>query len=98
MPRQERGPGEQSLLLYCACVERARELARKGLAREAAAMGDRAGGYREAIAVRELAEPDLIRYLRCLDRGEAVPVYAEYLECPPAAGRGRAAVGRPAGA
>ena len=83
MPRQERGPGEQSLLLYCACVERARELARKGLAREAAAMGDRAGGYREAIAVRELAEPDLIRYLRCLDRGEAVPVYAEYLSARP---------------
>ena len=79
MPRQERDPGEQSLLLYCACVERARELARKGLAKEATAMRDRAGPNRAAIAVRELAEPDLIRYLGCLDRGEVVPVYAEYL-------------------
>ena len=78
-PRQERDSGEQSLLLYCACVERARELARKGLAREAAAMRDRAGQNRAGIAVRELADPDLIRYLRCLDRGEVVPVYAEYL-------------------
>ena len=87
VPRQGVDSGEQSLLLYCACVERARELARKGLAREAAAMRDRAGPNRAAIAVRELAEPDLIRYLGCLDRGEVVPVYAEYLGGgpPPAA-------------
>lgn len=79
VPRQGGDSGELSLWLFCACVERARELARKGLAREAAAMRDRAGQNRAAIAVRELAEPDLIRYLRCLDGSEVVSAYAEYL-------------------
>ena len=72
-------PGELPLWLFCACVERARQLAGKGLAKEAAAMRDRAGQHRAAIAVQTLAEPDLIRYLRCLDGGEAVSAYAEYL-------------------
>ena len=68
-----------SLWLFCACVERARQLTRKGLAKEAAAMRDRARQYREAIAVRNLPEPDLIRLLRCLDGSEVVATYAEYL-------------------
>ena len=90
VPRQGGDSEDLSLWLFCACVERARELARKGLAREAAAMRDRAGQNRAAVAVRELAEPDLIRYLRCLDRSEVVLVYAEYLgACPPLAGAER---------
>ena len=72
-------PGALPLWLFCACVERARQLTDKGMAKEAAAMRDRAVQHRAAIAVRNLAEPDLIRYLRCLDGGEAVSVYAEYL-------------------
>ena len=83
VPRQGGDSGDLSLWLFCACVERARELSRKGLAREAAAMRDRAGPNRAAIAVRELAEPDLIRYLRCLDGSEVVPAYAEYLGARP---------------
>jgi len=83
VPHQGADSGALSLWLFCACVERARELGRKGLAREADAMHDRAGRSRAAIGVRELAEPDLIRYLRCLDGGEVVPAYAEYLGARP---------------
>ena len=72
-------PGALPLWLFCACVEHARQLTDKGMAKEAAAMRDRAVQHRAAIAVRNLPEPDLIRYLRCLDGGDAVSVYAEYL-------------------
>ena len=72
-------PEDLSLWLFCACVERARQLAHKGLAKEAAAMRDRARQHRAAIAVRNLPEPDLIPFLRCLDGAEAVAAYAEYL-------------------
>ena len=79
VPHQGGDPGDLPLWLFCACVERARQLTHKGLAKEAAAMRDRALQHRAAIAVKRLPEPDLIRYLRCLDGGEAVSVYAEYL-------------------
>lgn len=77
------GPEDLSLWLFCACVERARQLVHKGLAREAAAMRDRARQHRAAIAVRDLPEPGLIPYLRCLDGAEAVAAYAEYLGVRP---------------
>ena len=78
VPHQGGDPGDLPLWLFFACVERARQLTHKGLAKEAAAMRDRALQHRAAIAVQRLPEPDLIRYLRCLDGGEAVSVYAEY--------------------
>ena len=83
VPRQRGDSGELPLWLFCACVERARELVRKGLAREAAAMRDRARQQQAAIAVQDLSEPDLVRYLRCLDGGEAASAYAEYLGTRP---------------
>ena len=83
VPRQRGDSGELPLWLFCACVERARELGRKGLAKEAAAMRDRARQQQAAIAVRDLSEPDLVRYLRCLDGGEAATAYAEYLRTRP---------------
>ena len=61
------------------CVERARQLNGKGFAKEAAAMGTRAAQHRAAITVETLAEEDLIRFLRCLEGGEALQVYAEHL-------------------
>ena len=79
VPRGGGDAGEVALLLFCASVERARQLAGKGLAREAAVMRDRAGQHRAAIAVQNLPEPDLLRYLRCLDGGEAVSAYAACL-------------------
>ena len=83
VPRQRGDSGELPLWLFCACVERARELARKGLDREAGAMRHRARQQQAAIAVQDLSEPDLVRYLRCLDGGEAASVYAEYLGTRP---------------
>ena len=83
VPRQGGDSGELSLWLFCACVERARELGRKGLAREAAAMRDRARQQQAKITVQDLSEPDLVRYLRCLDAGGAAAAYAEYLGARP---------------
>ena len=94
-PRQGADSAELSLWLFCACVERARELARKGLAREAAAMRDRARQQQAKITVQDLSVPDLVRYLRCLDGGGAVAAYAEYLGArPPSAAAARVVADR----
>ena len=77
--RQNGAPAVPPLWLFCACVERARQLHRKGSAKEAAALRSRAAQHREAIDVGTLAEEDLVRYLRCLEAGDAVAVYAEHL-------------------
>ena len=83
VPHQGGDSGDLPLWLFYACIERARQLAHKGLAKEAAAMRDRARRHRAAISVQALPEPDLVRYLRCLDGSEAVPAYAEYLDGRP---------------
>ena len=79
IPQKEGAPAGLPLWLFCACVERARQLNGKGLAKEAAAMGARAAQHRAEITVETLADEDLIRYLRCLEGGEALQVYAEHL-------------------
>ena len=71
------------LWLFCACVERARQLHRKGSANEAAALRSRAEQHRAAIDVGTLAEADLVRYLSCLEAGDAAAVYAEHLAVAP---------------
>ncbi len=81
--RQFGAPAVPPLWLFCACIERARQLHRKGSAKEAAALRSRAMQHRAAIDVRALAEEDLIRYLRCLEAGDAVAVYAEHLAVGP---------------
>ena len=81
--RQDGAPAVPPPWLFCACVERARQLDRKGSAKEAAALRSRAMQHRAAIDVGTLAEEDLIRYLRCLEAGDAVAVYAEHLAVGP---------------
>ncbi len=81
--RQHGAPAVPPLWLFCACVERARQLHRKGSAKEAAALRSRAAKHRAAIDVETLAEQDLVRYLRCLEAGDAVAVYAEHLAVGP---------------
>ena len=83
VPDRHGDPGEVSLWRFCACVERARQLTGKGLDKEAAAMRERAGQHRTAVAVQNLAESDLLRLLRCLDGAEAVSAYAEYVAARP---------------
>ena len=81
--RQFGAPAVPPLWLFCACVERARQLHRKGSAKEAEALRSRAQQHRAAIDAGNLAEEDLIRYLRCLEAGDAVAVYAEHLAVRP---------------
>ena len=81
--RQDGAPAVPPLWLFCACVQRARQLHRKGSAKEAAALRSRAQQHRAAIDVGTLAEEDLIRFLRCLEAGDAVAVYAEHLAVGP---------------
>ena len=77
-------PGDASavelpLLRFCACIERARQLARSALDREAAAMRTQAARHRASISPAALAEEDLARYVRYLDGADALAVYADYL-------------------
>ena len=81
--RQDGAPAVPPVWLFCACVERARQLHRKGSAKEAAALRSRAVQHRAAIDVGTLAEEDLIRFLRCLEAGDAVAVYAGHLAVGP---------------
>ena len=76
-------PEELPLLLFCACTQRARQLARSGLDKEAAAMRARADGHRPSIAVRTLPEEDLVRYLHHLDGTDALAAYADRLSARP---------------
>ena len=81
--RQDGAPAVPPLWLFCATVERARQLHRKGSANEAAALRNRAAEQRVAIDVEALSEEDLVRYLSCLEAGDAVAVYAEHLAVGP---------------
>ena len=71
------------LLFFCACIQRARQLAGNGLDREAAAMRTRAAQHRASISPRTLREEDLARYVGYLDGADALAVYADYLNARP---------------
>ena len=76
---------ELTLLRFCACIERTRQLARSALDREAAAMRTQAARHRASISTAALAEEDLARYVRYLDGADALAVYADYLSVGPRA-------------
>ena len=67
------------LQLFCAGALRARQLAEKGMIKEAAAMRGLADGHRVSIALGGLSAEDLAQYIDYLDGPEAIQVYAEYL-------------------
>ena len=71
-------------LHFCACIQRARQLARSGLDREAAAMRARALQYRKSISTPSLGEQDVAQYVGALDLVDALAVYADYLQDRPA--------------
>ena len=76
---EDGGPQDLSLLLFCACTQRARQLARSGLDREAVAMRARAARHRETVSTRTLGEEDLVQYVRYLDGADALAAYADRL-------------------
>ena len=67
------------VLSFCASRQRARQLADKGMAKEAAAMDARAGQHRDTIRTSSLAAADLARLVRHLDAAEGVRIYASHL-------------------
>jgi tetratricopeptide (TPR) repeat protein len=67
------------LLLFCACALRARQLAKKGMAKEGEAMHALAAEHRKAVVAQALSEKDLVCYIRYLDSAEALQVYADFL-------------------
>ena len=76
---------ELPLLLFCACIQRARQLAQKGLAKEAAAMQTSAAEHRAAMAVATLSQENLLQYIGHLADGvAALADYADYLQAHPA--------------
>ena len=87
MPQGDDGPAELPLLRFCACIERARQLTRSGLEKEAASMRAQAARHRAAISVEALGDEDLILCMRSLDGADALAVYADSLASRPASPR-----------
>jgi len=61
------------LLSFCASMQRARQLAAKGMDREAATMHARADGYRASMSLPALSEDEWVQYVRYLDGGSFSP-------------------------
>ena len=87
VPQGDGGPKELPLLRFCACIERARQLTRSGLEREAASMRAQAARHREAISVEALGDEDLVLCIRSLEGADAPAVYADFLASRPASPR-----------
>ena len=87
VPHEDGGPKELPLLRFCASIERARQLARSGLEKEATSMRAQAARHRAAISVEAAGDEDLILCIRCLDGADALAVYADFLTSRPASPR-----------
>lgn len=81
--RDDRLPG-LALASFCASICRARQLAAKGMDREAAAMRATADRRRASLSLPALSETDWARYVRHLDGADALAAYADHLrQAPP---------------
>ena len=73
-----------ALASFCASMQRARQLAAKGMDREAAAMRATADRRRAALSLPALSEADWVQYVRCLDGVDALAAYADHVrQAPP---------------
>ena len=72
------------VLSFCASIQRARQLAAKGMEKEAAATRERGDRYRASISPPGLSEEDWVLYLRHLDATDALAAYADHLTAGPA--------------
>ena len=68
------------LVSFCASMQRARQLAAKGMDKEAATMRVRADRYRESVSLPVLSEDEWVQYIRYLDGGDALAAYADHLD------------------
>ena len=78
---RERDPNlaQLPLLACCACTRRARQLAAKGMDREAAAMRARADRHRASLSLPSLSEDDWVLYVRAVQGADALAAYADCL-------------------
>ena len=67
------------LVSFCASMQRARQLAAKGMDKEATTMRVRADRYRASISVPSLSEDERLQYVRYLDGADALATYADHL-------------------
>ncbi len=70
---------ELPLLACCACARRARQLAAKGMDREAAAMRAQADRHRASLSLPLLSEDDWVLYVRTVQDADALAACAEHL-------------------
>ena len=68
------------LVSFCASMQRARQLAAKGMDKEAATMRARADRYRASLSAPALSEDEWVQYVRYLDGGDALAAYADHLD------------------
>ena len=71
------------LISFCASVQRARQLAAKGMDTEAAAMRAAAERHRASLSLPALSEADQVQYVRYLDGPDALAAYAEHVRKAP---------------
>ena len=67
------------LVSFCATIQRGRQLAAKGMEKEAATMRARADRHRESISLQSLSEDDWVQYVRYLDGAGSLAAYADHL-------------------
>ena len=67
------------LVSFCASMQRARQLAAKGMDKEAATMRARADRYRASVSGPALSEDEWVQYVRYLDGADALATYADHL-------------------
>ena len=81
---RDRGLPGLPLATFCASMQRARQLAAKGMDKEAAAMRAAAERHRASLSLPALSEADGVQYVRYLDGPEALAAYAEHVGKGPA--------------
>ena len=67
------------LVSFCASIQRGRQLAAKGMEKEAATMRARADRHRESISLQSLSADDWVQHVRYLDGAGSLAAYADHL-------------------
>ena len=80
---RDRGLPGLPLATFCASMQRARQLAAKGMEKEAAAMRAAAERHRASLSLPALSEADGAEYVRYLDGPDALAAYAEHVSKGP---------------
>lgn len=80
---RDRGLPGLPLASFCASMQRARQLAAKGMDTEAATMRAAAERHRASLSLPDLSEADGVQFVRYLDGPDALGAYAEHVSKAP---------------